>query len=122
MDLTEFLAARLDEDEALAKPLEHSWVTAIEAQTAAFSHHFDAKRMLREVAADRALLADLRAAWNEFQANGFPDMSEPVTLRSAGYYGGLLRAARIRATRFSDHPDYRDEWQPSVVARVPLPE
>jgi hypothetical protein len=71
----------------------------------------DPARVLREAEADRTLLRELQAARKEVQGNDI-GMAEPLTLRSRGYYAGLLRAAMIRATRFADHPDYRAEWKP----------
>lgn len=136
MDLTEFLAARLDEDQAVARKatdspwhqdgmsirgagrpyaggredevlvVRHTW-----PQESAHIVRHDPARVLREVAADRTLLCELQAAGKEVQGNDI-GMAEPLTLRSRGYYAGLLRAAMIRATRFADHPDYRAEWKP----------
>jgi hypothetical protein len=54
-----------------------------------------AERMLRDVAADRKLIAAYEDA---------AEFSDP--------WIGLDLAVRIRAGRFSDHPEYRREWAP----------
>jgi hypothetical protein len=139
-----FYAARLDEDEAVAKAAagvrakfgvwdvepyydgtdENADLRAryagnltgpapgsIEVPAAEHAARHDPARVLREAEADRTLLRELQAARKEVQGNDI-GMAEPLTLRSRGYYAGLLRAAMIRATRFADHPDYRAEWKP----------
>lgn len=93
------MKARLSEDEAAAEPLEHSWITAADAATAAFSHRFDPARMLREVEAKRAIL-DEHTNWTccgDF--NGQPQ-------------DALRTVVRHLATAYSDHPDYDPVWKP----------
>lgn len=62
----------------------------------------DPARTLREVAADRALLAE----YDEL-ANGLS-----AYMYMAGALEGIIR---YRVTVWSDHPDYRDEWRPSAA-------
>lgn len=57
----------------------------------------DPASVLRDVEADRKLIAEYEA---ENPAEG------------PSYFFGLWVAIRIRAERFSDHPDYRPEWKP----------
>ena len=118
-DLIAFLNARLDEDEAAALAnigAGPGWQRGLgddergtgpkwpdyqtydsDDLTAAteYIERFRPLRMLREVEADRKLLAAYADA---------PEFSDP--------WIGLDFAVRIRAERFSDHPDYRQEWKP----------
>jgi hypothetical protein len=124
-DLTAFITARLDEDEAATKavaPLGHVFDMGGERLDDQFAHirvrhhsedgrsysqpdqpatrHFarhDPARVLREVAAKRAIVA----------LAGTPDDDDP-------YYGGwdtvMELVLRNLAAVWSDHPDYRPEW------------
>ena len=88
-DLIAFLAARLDEAAQRAKgsPEEgRIWL-----------------RALRDVEADRSLLAE----WQKAETD--PAVDDQW---NAGFAAGLRLAVQIRATRHSDHPDYRPEWKP----------
>lgn len=85
MTLTEFLLARIAEDEAA--PLEWQRVGGEAGSLAA-------RRLLAECEAKRRQIAHLirfmegdYAPWNEEQL-------------------------QIMATVYADHPDYRDEWKP----------
>jgi hypothetical protein len=69
----------------------------------------DPASTLGDIAADRKLLVNLEAVavrtyggdWSEGEA-GYAD----------GIEAGLLVAVKIRAERFSGHPDYSLEWKP----------
>ncbi len=107
-DLVEFIRARLDEDEALARGVESSWrcisgtgeivasdgkatEVCAEAHWEGVGEHIarhDPARVLREVEAKRALL-DLQAS--DHDSWFLPWLALP----------------------YSDHPDYRSEWSPS---------
>ena len=76
-DLIAFLNARLDEDER--------YLTSNQ-------HHLWTQRPLREVEAERKLLAD---RW------GGPDHQDMWE-----------HHVRLLAAVYSDHPDYRQEWKP----------
>lgn len=103
-DLIAFLNARLDEDEAYGpRPLEPGEYPNV------FEGHEPGapKRVLREVAAKRAILA-----WWQ---RGDPDPEGPAPSltyenyrRSLPGYQLLLHLAAV----YSDHPDYREEWKP----------
>ena len=118
-DLVAFLRARLDEDEAAAKTGSQpewksdgpylGWVTGgIAAQfkwstDAAHAARHDPARVLREVAAKRAILAEyLRLAGIE--PDDYPE--DPAAVAASE------RDVRILAAVWSDHPDYRREWAP----------
>ena len=92
-DLTAFIAARNDEDEQWAKDLiaydrgDVSGMLGI------------SQRMLAEVEAKRAILAEHTRALEKAPAN--------TPLHSA-----LLRILKAQAAVWSGHPDYRQEWKP----------
>ncbi len=115
MDLIEFLFARLDEDEAAAlaatyeRPVwrfdihgvhqrgglkiaePHSWYIADH-----ISRH-DPARVLREVAAKRAMLAELTRWPFDYR----PECDDTTR-----------QFVRLLGSAWSDHPDYLDEWKP----------
>jgi hypothetical protein len=95
-DLIAFLKARLDEDEARANGL--FFACRIPGKLPDFSsrggpaaevywQHFTPDRMIREVEAKRAIIAE-----------------------HSPYFGGSYPALRHLAAIYSDHPDYRAEW------------
>jgi hypothetical protein len=94
MTLTEFLTARLDEDEADARGDDGS-PTPIGM--------WDPDRVLAEVAAKRAIV--------EIHYNGAP---EHYTERCSpcDTVNEPCRTLLALATPYADHPDYREEWKP----------
>jgi hypothetical protein len=147
MDPTEFLAARLDEDEDYARTMIEVGernaadatpddVAAVAAFMLTASAGFMARpevvalverytgdgtlppnnleRVLREVAAKRAIVRALEAARRERPAAGSPrdDPYDPAASYSAGEHSGLLAAAEALAAVWSDHPDCDPEWKP----------
>ena len=110
MELPEFLAARLDEDEAAAKD-ERVWFGP---HPETISEHegwlvIQEERVLREAAADRKLLA----AWQEAEAQRLPFEPEYAYGIRDGAADALLLAVKIRATVHSGHAAYRPEWAPN---------
>jgi hypothetical protein len=97
-DLTAFINARLDEDEAAAKKAIELgagvWSLAPHFHTARHSP----ARVLREVAAKRAIL---RLYDNP---------------KASAHVSGLVLAMVHIAAVWSDHPDYRAEWRPDAAA------
>jgi hypothetical protein len=90
--LTEFLTARMDEDEALGR----GWT---EHGIGSFG-----PRVLREVEAKRAIVAayvDSETCLNR----GYTELTRGSQL-------ARLSVCRHLAAVYSDHPDYRDEWRP----------
>lgn len=141
-ELIAFITARLDEDAAAAKAVygrwdedaegnlvDHSYGAylatgpyggGIDDATRAHILRHDPARVLREVEADRKLLTELDEA-RKFSDHMFSSSSpEGVTpgkvpgerMRAATQVTTRSRVIAIRATRFSDHPDYRQEWAP----------
>lgn len=119
MEISEFYAARLDEDEAAARAnIADSGVGDTEAfgpswpdyqtysgssvETAqAYLDRFRPLRTLREVEAGRRILADYGKALN-LEA-GFNDGDQPRQV--------LEMVLRYRAAVYSDHPDYQQDWK-----------
>jgi hypothetical protein len=95
MTLTEFLAARVAEDEADAmsgwrwKSLPAGEYDRLQARVLA---ECEAKRRIVEGAANE------------------PDVN--ADQRDIGLWEGYLSAAELLALPYSDHPDYRPEWKP----------
>ena len=96
MTLTEFMTARLDEDEArLKRGQPVPWTTDM------------TKRAYREVEAKRKILAEytrvveLRKSYPEgYDPNDYHGLDE----------SGLEEAVTHLAVVYSDHPDYREDW------------
>lgn len=134
-DLTAFVKARLDEDEAAAKanigpgetdglgdtegggPCWPDYQTfdgpAIDAASD-YLNRFRPLRMLREVTAKRAILVQ-----HETRTKGEGHDGQPrCHVCTAVAYGHAMRFAapcptlRHLAAIWSDHPDYRAEWAP----------
>jgi hypothetical protein len=128
-DLVAFMAARLDEDEAEARP-QADWLREYEKRPGDWARFMfdpvigpfggqsplrdvarglyvgrmaDPDRVLRDVEADRRLLAE----WQKAEAD--PAVDDQW---NAGLAAGLRLAVQIRATRYSGHPGYRAEWKP----------
>lgn len=106
MDLTKFLQARLDEDEAAVVAVENAerepwqdddWQDQHEADQA-MARRFGPARVLREVEAKRKILADC----DEWLISGSRD--EPRRQLAA------RTIARLAAV-WSDHPDFDPAWK-----------
>jgi hypothetical protein len=112
-EIVEFLKARLDEDETIARDANTSpeMVTGIPRSYASAPvaihiarHH--PERVLREVEAKRRIVHEY-----EVEVDRGPAGSR---LEFEARHGGILDAyrasLRILAAAYSDHPDYRQEW------------
>jgi len=120
--LTEFLLARIDEDEAEATSLlrsdavndsdsELSWGWERDYGPTGYLSITPA-RVLAECEAKRRLLADL-ATFSRIRdqaAEGTTPL--PQALTTAGIVTGLEHAAKLLTLPYADHPDYRQEWKP----------
>lgn len=119
-DLIAFVNARLDEDEAAAKAargVEWDWRYVAQpfgerpsiAHTVHIARH-DPERVLREVAAKRAILAAYEQEGAQPIHRPDPEVLTLIEARLDAYEDAVLALAAI----WSDHPDYRQEWaQPS---------
>jgi hypothetical protein len=102
-DLVEFLRARLDEDEQVARPslgaerwspeAINMYAPGLGAGTLAHIARHDPARVLREVEAKRQLIAHLI----EFMEGDYAPWNED--------------ALKIIALPYADHPSYREEWR-----------
>jgi hypothetical protein len=112
-ELITFAKACLDEDEAAAKeaasrPLGAAWDdgTRLTAVARHINRH-DPARVLREVAAKRAIVARYeRAAAIPESVLSFRRWED------SGYAEACLDAVRDLATAWNDRPGYRPEWAP----------
>jgi hypothetical protein len=100
-DLAAFISARLDEDEATARDVRYVWPTICEET-------LNPARVLREVAAKRAVLAEhAPEPWGE---------PHPELLRCAQGHGDeywtTWPCSEVRALTavYGGSPDYRQEW------------
>jgi hypothetical protein len=99
MDISSFIAARLDEDEATA----HAWLPFGNPDAAAREHiaRQDPARVLRGVAAKRAIIEHCERAVEQqgiAMEDGQEALAEWVLAELAAVWSG--------------HPDYRQEWKP----------
>jgi hypothetical protein len=131
--LVAFAKARLDEDEAAARESHYEgqrWLTEEEgvyrwpgdelvhmADRKADARHIarhDPARVLREVEAKRAILAE----HPQVRCGGRTTRRDDVGCQNchdddgAQWYPGYCATVRAFATVWSDHPDYRPEWKP----------
>lgn len=120
-DLAAFLAARWDEEEAAARAVRPD-------QDYADSEHqerWSPARVLREVAAKRAILAehhiltqdDRNEAYEEFSVVKIGGANRDHGCVNCHYYGmggvkgyGICRTVRHLAAPFASHPDYDPAW------------
>lgn len=112
MDIREFLTAQLAEDQKIAEEasaLDTDWPFGVEVESwaefeavNAFRQRLGPARVLRDVEADRHLvaLALSRQADRDFEYGNDP---RPVD---------RIPELRILASRWSEHPDYQEAWRP----------
>ena len=107
MTLTEFVTARLDEEEAamlafigredLEKPAKRA-----------------GPRMLREVTAKRAIVASYSHAWERYQdeleVDGSSKYDDGALAEWREKWYALEPVGRFLAAIWSDHPDYDPTW------------
>ena len=99
MTITEFLLARIAEDEAAAEAKDadrESWGNPYaEGPTIEFEMRFDPARVLAECEAKRRIV--------EFHL---------IKHEREGYAGFACFTLKALAAVWVDHPDYREEWRP----------
>jgi len=94
MNITEFLEARIAEDEA-----EASQYQAYEQDISETAGWWEPTRVLAECAAKRTIIA------------GWEDPNDIMTSDvDAGYSLGIDNAVHALAAVYSDHPDYQQAW------------
>lgn len=118
MTLTEFLLARIAEDEAVARLAEsrrrdHLWV--VTGMDDAVGVDYDPARLLAECEAKRRIvrtLFDTETLATVEYALGRGSGSTLGSWQQIGHRQGLEEVVSILAAVYSDHPDYRQEWKP----------
>ncbi|MFC4048552.1 DUF6221 family protein [Actinomadura syzygii] len=128
MDLVEFLRARLDRDERIARDCTgHAWraapsgrveanpepgagepVAVARAETDAYAEHIarhHPSRTLAEVAARRRIVDDYeKQAWVLDQGHRSPEAEAAQAVRE--------NVLRLLALSYATHPAYQQEWRP----------
>jgi hypothetical protein len=115
--LTNFLFARVSEDEAVARSaIGHLVDIGAGHEDIAVLHHIDrwtSERVLAECAAKRRVAEDYlgmrEIAKNIARERGDQD-GEAMVARNI--YAGLDMALRSLALPYADHPDFNAEWRP----------
>jgi hypothetical protein len=128
MTITEFLAARLDEDEWIAQGAARtddghggSWLPVhfgaggFDARVDDHIARHDPARVLREVEAGRRILALYESAAAEHAAAELRDNLREVAVAESlrAEKAALFWAVRIVAAPWNDHPDYDPDWAPA---------
>jgi hypothetical protein len=111
-DLADFLSARLDERQRRAEAAHERWDDESELQEwndlsdEAYAHarNLDPARVLREVEAGRAILAEYERLRKSYAA--YPNAVNAASVAAT------QATIRILGTIARDHPDYRQEWEP----------
>ncbi len=121
-DLVEFLRGRLDEDEAVAQAAAVLWDdgnwTEVEADPYAHAQRHDPARVLREVAAKRAILDAHGWHTGHHHGNDGPRRCLVCITDQEDYADMWLSdlwpclTVRHLAAVYSGHPDYRTQWKP----------
>lgn len=95
-DLTAFLTARLDEDEAAAR--------AAMPTGGRRNGKMTQRRVLADIEAKRRIVAEFEQVHVDYRTAHTPTLE--------GQRLGLLKAVAVLALPFADHADYREEWRP----------
>lgn len=107
-DLTDFLLARIAEDEAAWSSTRHGYADLSKRMLA----ECEAKRRIVEALEDERQRKDI---YNRDYDSGRYDFNRNDLLArraSNARWAGLEIAARALATVHADHPDHREEWTP----------
>jgi hypothetical protein len=108
--ITNFLLARLDEDETAAEPGDHRDIVYVRAERNGFligGEAIEQRRILADIAAKRRIVERYQRAmtaaveYDELEA-------ETEALLAA-----LLWPLWDLAAAYADHPDYDQEWRPA---------
>lgn len=109
MDLAEFLAARLDDEEARVSG-NSEWG---DAHGDCYECGTNQARVLRQVTAIRAILEAWQAQSGYSLPDGVADGRDPdEAMRDEAVKDALEDVVRELAAIWSDHPDYQDAWKP----------
>ncbi len=132
-DIAAFIAARLDEDEAVIKAMDSPdaardvvglWSSNLGQETylTRYLAQFDPLRMLREVAALRAIVAEHAPVWDDYvdgddieRATYECDVCAPPGTPD----NWPCRTVRHVASIWAGHPDYDLAWRPETPEGPP---
>ena len=115
-DLTEFLLARIAEDEAAAKSVQE-----VEPKSAAAVFTSLAAPTGTVEMSPARVLAECEAKRRIVELHGDDGTYRPIVVGGEDYYVcrtcraaalGGCETLRSLALPYADHPDYRDEWRP----------
>ena len=137
-DLVDFIRARLDEDEQVARAAHYEgqrWLSEEEDVCRwpddELVHVADRKRDARHIAQwePARVLRDVEAKRRVVEALGIAERNVDEVRRTAADYGfvrvaesardALLYAVRLLASAHAGHPDYRAEWALTKEAHRP---
>ena len=129
MNITEFLEARIGEDEAYAAQAQgehYGWIdywrvadtrqgTRTESVIYAHAFRFDPERTLAECAAKRAIIAEHVAEWGSCATCLDGDDGACGDPECCGSPSNIMKhypcpTVRALAAVYKDHPDYQQEW------------
>lgn len=116
-DLVQWLTAQLDEEQGAAEDalkratttrrrIGGQWIEDTIQPPEWRRSAWPPARVLREIDADRALIADYVTAQEIADATTAPDMYD------VGRARGLEEAVCRRATSYADRPGYKESWRP----------
>lgn len=114
MTIVEFLEARIAEDEADARAADDGRLLACSKKDhmvindAGFMQTFTPSRVLREVAAKRAMIAQSREA-DEYYAH--MSGNGRIASMAAGNVNACAAILKALASVYDDHPDFSEEWR-----------
>ena len=108
--LTEFLLARIAEDEDVARTAGPDWISyqktadyGMDDDTAVHVVTFSPARVLAECEAKRRIVDECR----QCDQDNFTPRTE-----TWGYREALRGSVQVLASVYADHPDYLPEWKP----------
>ena len=102
-DLTEFLLARIAEDQEMAMQTEWPIVDFGTDENAAFGYRWDPIRVLADLAAKRRIV--------EFMLGEDQAGSGQTNVEGVARSLRAITVLRWLALPYADHPDYREEWR-----------
>jgi hypothetical protein len=106
MTLTDFLLARIAEDEAYGWALAHGNRPGLERPGFGI---YNPSRVLAECEAKRRIVEMAKGSPDFLDAMPRPGYAQPYHSPSVDV---LIRVQQLLALPYADHPDYREEWRP----------
>lgn len=113
MTITEFLLARIGDDEAVANSV--TWGHPLGAPPLLMTYgtlHINPERVRAECEAKRRIVENCEAARRSADAAPLPERIRANDGPVAAYWRGQDWACRILASVYESHPDYDEAWRP----------